>query len=266
MILALQNAGFTYDTTGKMVFEDIRMGVGAGEILCILGPNGVGKTSLLKCIAGLLPLTAGNVIYQGHDMTRMDRMKVARSLAYVPQIHYPVFAYTVLETVLMGRTPYLGFFSFPDPEDEQVAREAIDSLGISHLSHQPYTEISGGERQLVMFARALAQQPEVIILDEPTSHLDYGNQIKMLSLIHQLSRKGTAVIMTSHNPDHAFMIADTVGIMFEKNIHGFDRPEVVVTEEALLSIYGIHVRLQDDPTFGKICIPALEIEERERQL
>jgi iron complex transport system ATP-binding protein len=261
MILALQDAGFAYDTTGKRIFENIRMQVNAGEILCILGPNGVGKTSLLKCIAGLLPLTVGHVFYKDRDMTRMDRMKVARSLAYVPQIHYPVFAYTVFETVLMGRTPYLGFFSFPDPEDEQVARAAIESLGIAHLSQQPYTEISGGERQLVMFARALAQQPEVIILDEPTSHLDYGNQIKMLSLIHQLSRKGTAVIMTSHNPDHAFMIADTVGIMFEKSIHGFDRPEVVVTEEALLSIYGIQVRLLDDPTFGKLCIPSLGIKE-----
>jgi iron complex transport system ATP-binding protein len=258
MMLALQDAGFTYETTGNRVFENIGMRVGAGEILCILGPNGVGKTSLLKCIAGLLPLTTGNVFYKGRDMTKMDRMTVARSLAYVPQIHYPVFAYTVFETVLMGRTPYLGFFSFPDPEDERIAGDAIEAMGISHLSRQPYTEISGGERQLVMFARALAQQPEVIVLDEPTSHLDYGNQIKMLSLIHQLSRKGTAVIMTSHNPDHAFMIADTVGIMFERNIHGFDRPDMVVTEEALLKIYGIQVRLQDDPTFGKICIPSLE--------
>jgi iron complex transport system ATP-binding protein len=175
-------------------------------------------------------------------------------------MHHPVFAYSVFETVLMGRTPHLGFFSFPKAADEQKAREVIAGLGIDHLSEKPYTQISGGERQLAMLARALVQEPQTIVLDEPTAHLDYGNQVKILSLVRRLSRQGSAVIMTSHNPDHAFMIADKVGIMFDRSISSFGRPQTVVTEEVLLKIYGIRVRLIEDATFGRICVPALEKE------
>jgi iron complex transport system ATP-binding protein len=257
MILEINDAGFAYENAAASVFENVRMSVESGKVLCILGPNGVGKTSLLKCIAGLLPLTSGTIRCKGKKLSRLKQNQIAQVMAYVPQIHYPVFSYSVFETVLMGRTPFLGFFSFPEPKDEQVAVSAIEALGITHLSNKAYTQISGGERQLVMFARALAQEPEVIILDEPTFHLDYGNQVKILSLIHQLSRRGTAVIMTSHNPDHAFMIADKVGIMFDRNIQGFECPETAVTEQILHRIYGIRVRLQDDPDFGKICVPAL---------
>jgi iron complex transport system ATP-binding protein len=257
MILEVKHAEFKYKLSKKPVFKDINISVDSGEIFCILGPNGVGKTSLLKCISGLLPLSKGKILCRGTDIQRMKRIQTARIIAYVPQIHYPVFAYSVLDMVLMGRTPYLGYFSFPDPNDEQIARNAIESLGISDLSDRSYTEISGGERQLVMLARALAQKPEVIILDEPTSHLDYGNQVRILSLIYHLSRKGTAVIMTSHNPDHALMVADKVGIMFDQSINKVDVPQKVITEEILSQIYGIRVTLKQDDDFGKICVPKL---------
>jgi len=253
----VQEAGFAYQDTDKTVFEQVNIRVQAGEILCILGPNGVGKTSLLKCISGLLQPTRGRILCKGSDLAKMRRSQVARIIAHVPQLHNPVFAYSVFETVLMGRTPYLGYFSFPAPKDQRIAREAIESLGIGHLADKAYTEISGGERQLVLFARVLAQEPELIVLDEPTSHLDYGNQLKILSLIHHLSRRGTAVIMTSHNPDHAFMVADKVGIMFDGNIDGFGAPQTIITEKALQTMYGIRVKLIDDQSFGKVCIPEL---------
>jgi iron complex transport system ATP-binding protein len=261
MILEIKDAGFAYESTGRVVFEKVNMSVEPGEILCILGPNGVGKTSLLKCISGLLRPTHGTILCKGKDILKMNRSLAAGIIAYVPQIHNPVFAYTVFDTVLMGRTPYLGYFSFPDPNDERIAGNAIESLGIGHLADKPYTEISGGERQLVLFARVLAQEPELIVLDEPTSHLDYGNQLKILSLIHHLSRRGTAVIMTSHNPDHAFMVADKVGIMFNKGIDEIGEPEKVITEKALFTIYGIRVKLFRDETFGRICIPELNKSE-----
>ncbi|NOX32221.1 MAG: ABC transporter ATP-binding protein [Deltaproteobacteria bacterium] len=257
MILEIKNAGFKYESSGDPVFKNINLSVDSGEIFCILGPNGVGKTSLLKCISGLSGLSQGKVLLKGIDIKKMKRFQTARTISYVPQIHYPVFAYSVFDTVLMGRTPYLNFFSFPDTRDEVIVKNALESLGISHLSDKPYTKISGGERQLVIFARALAQEPEIIVLDEPTSHLDYGNQVRILSLIHHLSRKGTSVIMTSHNPDHAFMISDKVGIMFDKSISHVNSPQKIITEKILSQIYGIKVRLRHDDDFGKICVPKL---------
>lgn len=257
MIVKVENGCFSYDSEEHAVFEGIEMQIDAGEVLCILGPNGVGKTSLLKCLSGLFRLTDGRVLCKGRDLRQMKRSEIAGIIAHVPQVHHPVFAFTVFEAVLMGRTPYLGMFSYPDAQDEQVAQSALATLGISHLAQKPYTEISGGERQLVLFARVIAQQPELIVLDEPTSHLDYGNQLKILSLIRQLSQQGTAVIMTSHNPDHAFMVADTVGIMFDGTIEGFDRPRKIITEEALRRIYGVRVRLHHDKMAGPICIPEL---------
>lgn len=261
MTLQMKDGAFSYTSTGKTVFEDIHLQVEKGQILCILGPNGVGKTSLLKCLSGLHRLTEGIVYCKGRDLETLRRGQVAKIIAHVPQMHAPVFAYSVFDTVLMGRTPYLGFFSFPSAKDEQIARNAIESLGIAHLADTPYTEISGGERQLVLFARVLAQEPEVIVLDEPTSHLDYGNQLKMLSLIHQLAGKGSAVVMTSHNPDHAFMVADRVGIMFDRRIEECGTPMEVITEELLLKIYGVQVHLRDDSEYGKICVPALKKDE-----
>lgn len=258
MILEIENAEFGYETSDKTVFSGINLTSVSGKVFCILGPNGVGKTSLLKCISGLLPLSSGTIRCQGQDISRMKRSSAARLIAHVPQIHYPVFAYSVFDTVLMGRTPYLGLFSFPAEADEQIAKQAIDSLGITHLADKPYTEISGGERQLVLFARVLAQQPEIIVMDEPTSHLDYGNQVKMLSLIRLLASQGTAVLMTSHNPDHAFMIADQVGIMFDGRIRQTGTPEEIITEKALHSIYGVRVQLLNHPEFGKICAPSLK--------
>lgn len=258
MILEVKNGGFSYQSSRDVVFEDINIQVSPGQVLCILGPNGVGKTSLLKCISGLLPFSKGTVLCKGRELSTMKRSTVSRTIAHVPQAHYPVFAYSVFDTVLMGRTPYLGFFSFPAEKDEKIARRAIESLGIHHLADKPYTEISGGERQLVLFARVLAQQPEIIVLDEPTSHLDYGNQLRILSIIHKLSRQGTAVIMTSHNPDHAFMVADSVGIMMGRHIACFGAPRDIITEKILRQMYGVEVRLMDNEDFGKICVPELE--------
>ena len=257
MILEIKNAGLAYQTAGQAVFEQINMSVNPGEILCILGPNGVGKTSLLKCISGLLQLTSGTVFCKGEDVFKMNRSLLARVVAYLPQMHNPVFAYTVFDTVLMGRTPYLGYFSFPDAGDEKKAWQAIESLGIGHIAQKAYTEISGGERQLVLFARVMAQEPELIILDEPTSHLDYGNQLKILALIQHLSKQGTAIIMTSHNPDHAFMVADRVGVMIEKGIQKIGKPEEVITPEILFSMYGVKVKLYHHNASGTICIPAI---------
>jgi iron complex transport system ATP-binding protein len=255
MILEVHKAGFAYPDSSGTVFNDISLSVDAGEVLCILGPNGVGKTSLLKCLSGLLPLTEGKICCKGGNILGLSRTQIARTIAHVPQLHNPVFAYSVYDTVLMGRTPYLGFFSPPRQGDREITEMAIDSLGIAHLAEKAYSELSGGERQLVLFARVLAQQPELIILDEPTSHLDYGNQLKILSLIRNLARSRTAIVMTSHNPDHAFMVADRVGIMFNGAIAAVGAPEDVITVEILQEMYGVAVTLLRNDGFGSMCVP-----------
>lgn len=258
MIIRIKNACFQYSPSTPQVFRNINLRINPGEITCILGPNGVGKTTFLKCVAGLLELSDGEIECRGENLQKMNRDRVARIIAHVPQVHYPVFAYTVFDLVLMGRTPYLGFFSFPRHRDMEIARNAIKILGISHLADKPYTEISGGERQLAIFARTLAQEPEVIVLDEPTSHLDYGNQVRILSLIRDLAGKGTAVVMTTHNPDHAFMAAHRVGVMYDGRIDRFDIPGRIITEKKLKQIYRVNVRLLPDSRFGKICVPEID--------
>ena len=255
MILQVEKAGFAYDSKAAAVFKGIEFSVNRGEVLCILGPNGAGKTTLLKCITGLLSLTRGRILLDGLNIGKIKRKELAQKLAYVPQIHQPVFSFNVFDSVLMGRTPHLGFFSRPSSRDHNIAAQTISSLGLDALAAKPLAEISGGERQLVLFARALAQQTGLIVLDEPTSHLDFGNQVKILSLIHNLAGAGMTVIMTSHNPDHTFMVSDKVVIMNHGRLQGFGPPDRVITEESLKDLYGIEVKIIDSVQGGKRCSP-----------
>jgi iron complex transport system ATP-binding protein len=257
MILEIKQASFSYHSKASYIFENINFAVDRGEVLCILGPNGVGKTTLLKCITGLLSLTGGRIFLNGLNIKELKRRDLAQKMAYVPQIHQSVFSFTVFDTVLMGRTPHLGFFSLPSRKDHEITSRTISSLGIVDLAAKSFAEISGGERQLVLFARALAQQAGLIVLDEPTTHLDYGNQVKILNLIHELAGQGFTVMMTSHNPDHAFMISDKVVIMNQGQLKGFGPPDRVITEESLRDLYGIKVKIIDSVQDGKFCIPLM---------
>jgi iron complex transport system ATP-binding protein len=189
------------------VVRDISFTVRTGEVLCLLGPNGVGKTTLFKSILGFLPLRGGRVVLAGRDLSTWRRRELARVVAYVPQAHGAPFPFTVGEVVLMGRTPRLGVVSSPGLDDLRVAHETLDSLGIAHLTDRSFTQISGGERQLVLIARALAQQPTLLMMDEPTSNLDLGNQVQVLRQIRAMAAAGLAIVMISHTPDHAFAVA-----------------------------------------------------------
>ena len=179
MMLSLHDISVGYGT--RTVVYDVSFRIRTGEVVCLLGPNGSGKTTLFKAMLGLLPLQAGEMRLEGKNVRRWSRRDYARHIAYVPQLHVPSFPYTVLDMVSMGRTPYLGACSSPGPSDRRIANEVMEEISIAHLRDRPYTEISGGERQLVLIARALAQRPQFLIMDEPTSHLDYGNQIRTLA-------------------------------------------------------------------------------------
>jgi ABC-type cobalamin/Fe3+-siderophores transport system ATPase subunit len=212
-------------------------------VVCLLGANGCGKTTLFKIILRLMRPKSGCVRLGGEDISGWSHRRLARTLAYVPQMHAPPFAFLVRDIVLMARAAHLPPFASPDKADRHIAEQALDSLGILNLASERYTEISGGERQLVLIARALAQKARWLILDEPAASLDLGNQIKVLRAVGELARTGLGVLMTTHVPDHAFLYASRVALMSEGRILAMDTPGRALTEKTLQKAYGVDVRV-----------------------
>ena len=243
MIYKVKDLTFSYERSGRKVLDGANLQLREGEILCILGPNGAGKTTLLNCMAGLLQPEHGSITLCGRELHEMSEREIARLIGYVPQVHTPAFDYRVLDFVLMGRTPQMGMFARPKKEDEWFALQALESMGIGHLAEKSYQNISGGERQQVLIARAIAQQPKAVLFDEPTAHLDYGNQQRVLQRVKQMAAEGFSVIITTHNPDHALLLGDQAAIVGRdgKIIQGASRE--IITEENLREIYGVELYL-----------------------
>ncbi len=241
------------------VFSGVSLFLHPGEIFSLIGPNGTGKSTLIRCIGGLLAAKTGQVLIEGAEISGMKSSQTARVIGYVPQNHTPSFPFPVREVVVMGRAPHLGVFSSPSARDMSIAEKAMESVGIYHLADRPSTEISGGEWQLVLIARALTQQPRILLLDEPTSHLDLGNQMRILSSILRLSRQGLTIVMATHFPDHAFLISGRVGIMKEHELVLIGTPEEVITEKTMRSAYGVDVRVftLDGDRGRRVCIPMI---------
>ena len=257
--ISLSDAAFDYGT--KEVFRGISLDVHKGEMLSILGSNGCGKTTLLRCIQGELKLKQGKILVGGKNLSSLTPVQRARKIGMVFQEHSALFPYPVLEVVRMGRAPHLGFFSRPGVKDTEIALAALDRVGIAHLRDQVYTHISGGERQLVLIARTLAQDPEVMLLDEPTSHLDFKNQILVLSMMERLSKEGLSIIMTSHYPNHAFLFSSSIALMANGRFHAVGDPDKVINPGNLSAIYGMEIKIltAGDPQNGdivKFCVPA----------
>jgi iron complex transport system ATP-binding protein len=257
MKIKVHGAGFNYKGTENCGFKNINFSLETGEFMCILGPNGCGKTTLLKSLNRLYKLDNGSIEINDRNIETLSRSEIARAVGYVPQLHQPAFSFSVLEVVLMGRAPHLGPLSSPKEKDVRIAENAIASLGISHLKDKPYTQISGGERQMVVFARVLAQKPSLILLDEPTSHLDFGNQIRLLKIVEKLSQTGIPIIMTSHFPDHAFMVSSKVALMKNGELIDLGTPENVITEKNLKIVYNMRVKVMsvDNGVKRNICVP-----------
>lgn len=246
---------------GKPITSGITIKIRSGEILCLLGPNGIGKTTFLKTILGFLKLQAGEIILDGENLVRWSGKRLARAIGYVPQVHTPPFPFTVLDVVTMGRTPHLGIFSSPSADDFALAEEMLKTLQISFLKDKIYTEISGGERQMVLIARALVQKPQILVLDEPTLNLDFGNQARVLKQVNRLAREGIGVIMSSHFPDHAFLCSSKAALMQRDGTMLFGDAEEVITEGNLCSTYGINVKIAsvtgDSGEIIKTCVPMI---------
>jgi iron complex transport system ATP-binding protein len=226
------------------VLDVVSLGVRRGENLCLLGPNGSGKTTLFRTVLGLIPALSGEVLVEGRSLQNLGRRARAKLLAYVPQAHQAPFPLDVRDVVLTGRVSYVGLASAPTRRDRRIALEALDALGIGRLAGRPYTELSGGEQQLVLIARALAQEPRVLVMDEPSSHLDFGNQARLLALVRSLAHeRGIAILMSSHLPNHAFACASTVALIQSGRIAHVGPPATTLTESTLEAVYGVGVRV-----------------------
>jgi iron complex transport system ATP-binding protein len=255
-MLAVESLAFGY--ARRTVGRDVSFALGAGEVMCILGPNGSGKTTLLRTLLGLLPLQRGKIHFNGKDLQSLSRREIARVAGYVPQAHQPYFAYSVREMVLMGRSSHLGTFSAPGAHDREVAARVLESLGISQLAERPVTEISAGERQLALIARALAQEPRLLVMDEPTASLDFGNQVRVLERFSALAASGISILFSTHDPDQAFLAAQRALLLAEGTVLAIGAPREVIRADTLERLYHVAVQVVPLEGGGHTCLPALK--------
>jgi iron complex transport system ATP-binding protein len=240
----------------RVVGRGLDVALRQGEVLALLGPNGCGKTTLLRTLLGLLPPKSGEVRVDDAPLAAYSLRERARRIAYVPQSHVATFAFSVETVVLMGRTAHRNLFSRPSAADRAVAARSLTRFGISTLAERPYTMISGGERQLVLLARALAQEPQFVILDEPTASLDFGNQGKVMREVRALAASGHGVLFTTHDPNHALRTADRALLMRAGEPIADGPVASVLTRERLEALYGAPIEsLRDTATGAAAFLP-----------
>lgn len=245
---ALEVSGLACGYAGVPIVEGLSFSIAPGEICALLGPNGIGKTTVFKSVLGHIPVLGGSVRVAGRDVSQLSRSELARLVGYVPQAHTPPFPYTVAEVVEMGRTAHLPLTALPSKSDRMMALEIMNSLGIAHLHDKPYTQISGGERQLALIARALCQQAGLLIMDEPCANLDFGNRARVLRQVQELGERGIAVLMTTHDPDHALAVASSVIAIAGASDFVFGPPCEVIDHALLKRLYGVDAQVSRVPT------------------
>ncbi len=242
--ITAENLSFAYHTGEPLVLQGMSLKIPARKITAILGPNGTGKTTLLHLLLGLLKPDRGRIMIQGKTHSEYTRRERSQLIGLVPQFESIPFNFTVLEYVLLGRSPYLKPFQTPEKTDLRIAAETLVSLGIEKLGRKPVTELSGGERQLVHLARVLVQRTEILLLDEPTSHLDLENQNRILTLLRGLASQGITIVLTTHDPNVAIFAAENFVMVNEGRIFCEGDLDSVMTPENLSSMYNAPIRVE----------------------
>jgi iron complex transport system ATP-binding protein len=291
VILDIHNLSFSY-TNDKPVIENINFALHGGQLLALLGANGAGKSTLFRCVLGFEKTYSGTICMDGKDAKTITAPERAKLAAFVPQIHYPSFNYSVFDMVLMGTASQGREWSVPNDNQITNALAAMEQIGITHLKERDFRLISGGEQQLVLIARALAQiapsqiapsqiapsqitpsqnppsqsaltraestrVAPLLIMDEPASYLDYGNQLRVLFKIKELSKLGYGILLSTHNPDHAFLFADRIIALHDKHIAASGPPAECLTSELIEKLYGVKVAIRCDQNGVRSCNPTV---------
>lgn len=259
-MLTAENLRFAW-SAGPPLLTDISFTLRPGIPLVLLGPNGTGKTTLLRCLLGLERLQSGRVLVRGQNLAALSAAEAARLIAYVPQATAAAFAFRAIDIVLMGRTPHLGFMASPTRTDHAAAAAAMVRLAIADLADRAFDELSGGERQLVLVARALAQGSPILVLDEPCASLDIANQMRIIAILRALAADGYAILLTTHLPDHAFLLAGEVAMLKHSRLLGPAPPAELLTAETLETLYATPIELLRVPS-GRasgqtLCVPIM---------
>ncbi len=260
--LEVRNVSFSYGE--HQVLNDVSFKVDAGKLVSVLGPNGVGKSTLFRCMLGLLKTYDGSITVDGKETRNMGARELAHHVAYVPQSHYPAFNYTVLDMVLMGTSSRTSPFSPPRGKEITAAMEALERMGMAEFAHRDYTHISGGERQMVLIARALAQHAKVLMMDEPTANLDYGNQMRVMEQVRKLTGEGYTILQSTHNPDQAYLFSHQILAVQNGRIIADGSPNEVMDAALIRALYGIEVNVESfcDDKF-RVCVPQTILENME---
>lgn len=248
-MLKIQNLSVYYDQ--RQILHDVQLEVRSGEVLALIGPNGAGKSTLVRSISGVIPIRGGKIEVDHANITSLSSMERARRIAVVPQAVSMPPAFTVWETVLLGRTPYLNFLGQISNKDEQLARRALEQVDALHLVESRMDEISGGEQQRVLLARALAQDTPILLMDEPTAHLDLRHQIDLLKLIAKQAReKNLTVLVALHDLNLASLFADRIAVIENGLLCVAGSPKETLTSEILRSVYHMPVHVMAHPETG----------------
>jgi iron complex transport system ATP-binding protein len=255
VLYSVRNISFAYPSSSRKVLDDVSLDICEGDALTILGRNGAGKSTLLHCLLGLKHPQSGEIRLAGRSLRDMTEREIASEVGYVPQSHTPAFEHTVSDFVQMGFAARIGLFSRPGNKERSAAAAILAEMGIEYLADRPYTQLSGGEQQQAIIARAIVMRPRIVLFDEPTAHLDFGNQIKVLRIIRQFTDKGYAVVITTHNPDHALLLGGRAAIFDAGGRVRSGRTGEILTEETLKSVYGSDLSLQYIAALGRqVCV------------